>query len=145
MTRRRDGKAQLGALLILLLLVGGGGGWNYVRNTKIEEAEFRPYRTYADADLEALLDAYEGQLEERTGHWKSEAKRSVDIRDRDHFDQRVREFERVQAVAQHKRALVTEVAKSQVALEQLKEELRLRKRDRPAYKKVLRRVFTVPL
>jgi hypothetical protein len=51
--------------LLLLVLVSGLGAWNYHRNWQIErETErTRPYSSYSVEDLEALREAYAGELQ----------------------------------------------------------------------------------
>ncbi len=51
-------------LLVLLLgLIGAGGYANYQRNAELDqELEFRPYAGLSDADLDALLEAYQQEL-----------------------------------------------------------------------------------
>ena len=60
MSRRgARGSSSIGALALLLVVLVAGVGWNYHRNVAREQAEFRPYRGYSDADLAALVAAYE--------------------------------------------------------------------------------------
>jgi hypothetical protein len=136
-----EARGRLVPLLLLLALLAGGGAWNYQRNTRAEEAVFRPYRGYADADLEMLRAAYEDDLAARSRRFESAAGRSVDVRDRQLLGDQVREFERVQGISQQKRALAGEVATAEGMLDRIRQEIALRKRDRPAYKKYLRRIL----
>jgi hypothetical protein len=54
-----DGRRSSLPLFLLLLLVIGGGAFNYHRNWQAEQEMPRPYRSYSDADLRALIHAYE--------------------------------------------------------------------------------------
>ena len=65
MSHRSQAGRATGSLLLLLVLVSGLAAWNYHRNWQIErETErSRPYRSYAVEDLEALREAYAGELE----------------------------------------------------------------------------------
>ena len=61
--RRQAGNATA-PLVVLLLVLVVAGGWNYHRNWQAEKAteSSRPYRAYAEVDLESLRDAYASEL-----------------------------------------------------------------------------------
>lgn len=68
--RRRTRGSALPLLLAVLALAVGAGAWNYHRNWQAEQATPRPYRSYDDAQLAALIEAYAQEadaLEARAG------------------------------------------------------------------------------
>jgi hypothetical protein len=130
-------------LVVLLLALGVGGAWNYRRNLDAEAAESpRPYRTLSDAEIEQLITAYEGEI----GEWETRegGVRSTTggVRDRAHFDDRVREFERVQRSGARVRAVGDELRVRQIELEKLEEEQRLRSDSQDVLALHLRRLLT---
>lgn len=114
-------------LLVLVGLVGGAGAWNYNRNLGEEEALPRPWKGYSEADLQALADAYRTEIEQYSSRWDRARTRRVQARDGGHLDDRAREFERAQAHGQRVRELKGALAERQVSLEQIEEELALRR------------------
>ena len=137
------GKAML--LLVLLAALGGYGTWNYQRNVEAEKAEPRPFGSYSDADIEAMVQAYQQEIGVYQQRWEKASGRSVTVRDTGHTDQRVREFERVQGIARQKRALSSELAQRQVALEQLSAEQAKRAAEKQqVVLRFLKRAFVPP-
>ena len=88
-------------LLFLLMLLGGAGGYNYHRNAQAEDAEFRPFGSYADADLDALAAAYEEQLSGGMAQYQKASSKAVTVREGGLLGEQVREFERVQKISGH--------------------------------------------
>jgi hypothetical protein len=104
---------------VLLAALGGAGAWNYNRNLRAEEAEPRPYRGYTDADLAALLEAYEGELEGlrgRSGGAGGAAPGGPMLRDN------VRAFERTRAAADAARVRAGELAGQEAVVRDLRKE-----------------------
>ncbi len=120
----KGGGAGQAALLFLVLaaLVGGYGTWNYRRNVAAEEAEYRPFGSYSGADLEALAQAYEQEVDAYAKRWERATGQKVAVRNSTHFADKVSEFERVQRIGRATRTIARELAKRQVALEQVREE-----------------------
>ena len=140
---RESGKGgMLIPLLFLLMLLGGAGGYNYHRNAAAENEEFRPFRSYSDTDLDALAAAYEEQLSGGMESYKQVTSKAVTIREGGLLDDQVREFERVQKFSNAKRTMIGQLAKTQVQLDQLKEEQAKRALDRPIWKRYTRLAFT---
>ncbi len=132
-------------LLVLLAALGGYGTWNYQRNVEAEKAEPRPFGSYSDADIEALVQAYQQEIAVYHKRWEQASRQSVTVRDVGHTDQRVREFERVQGIARKKRALTSELAKRHVALEQLNAEQAKRAQEtQQVVLRFLKRAFVPP-
>jgi hypothetical protein len=129
------------SLVVLLALVGGLGAWNYQRNIETERAELRPFRSYSDADLESLTEAYRADVEAYTARYEAVTGRKVSINERIHTDQKLREFERVQRISQSTRELVTQLAQRHVAIEQLDAERRKRAGERNAVMLFLKRLL----
>jgi hypothetical protein len=129
-------------LLVLLVLAGGLGAWNYQRNVEAERAELRPFRSYSDADLESLTEAYRVEVETYTKRYEALTGRKVVINERVHTDQKLHEFERVQRISQNTRDLVTQLAQRHVAIEQLDAERRKRVGERNVVMLFLKRLLT---
>ena len=55
-----------GPVVLLLVVLVAAGGWNFVRNTRIDNAEVRIYRGYSDVELEELITVYQGEVDQRT-------------------------------------------------------------------------------
>ena len=105
------GGAVLTVILLLLLLVGLAG-FNYYRNIEVERAAqksgARPFNAYSDADLAKLAAGYrlaleEAKQDERLGQ-------RVKVKERHHFGDKIKEFERVQKVARRSRDAAIDVA-----------------------------------
>jgi hypothetical protein len=131
-----------GPLLLLLVVLVAAGGWNFIRNTRIDEAEVRIYRAYSDAELEELIAVYQGEVERRTKAYRQVADRNVVVQERALLGAQVDEFERVQRLSQHRRDMAGQVTDNLISLEQLKIEQEKRRADRPIYKKIFRRLLS---
>jgi hypothetical protein len=131
-------------LFVLLALAGGFGAWNYQRNLAAERAEVRPFRSYSDADLDSLSEAYRSEVETYTKRYEARTGRKVSINEHAHTDQKLREFERVQRISRDTRDLVTQLAQQYVAIEQLDAERRKRVKERNVFKLFLKRLLTYP-
>ena len=131
-------------LFALLALAGGYGAWNYQRNVAAERAELRPFRSYSDADLASLTEAYRAEVETYTKRYEALTGRKVSVNEHAHTDQKLREFERVQRISQNTRDLVTQLAQRHVAIEQLDAERRKRIEERNIVMLFLKRILTYP-
>ncbi len=133
-----ENRGPIGLLLAVLVLAGG---WNFVRNTRSDNAEVRIYRGYSDAELEELTSVYQREIDQRTDTYRQVADRGVVVRDRALLGGQVEEFERVQRLSQHRRALGNQVTDQQISLELIEREQQKRAADRPIYKMIFRRLF----
>lgn len=130
-------------LLMMLALLGGAGWWNYQRNLAMEQAENRPFRGHSDADLDALLKAYEAQHEQGMDRWESASGKRIKARGQDYFQDQVNEYERIARAHQQANELRDQVAGTQATLKRLREEKRRRASERDKLKLFLKRVFTI--
>ena len=131
-------------LFALLALAGGFGAWNYQRNVAAERAKPRPFRSYSDADLDSLTEAYRAEVETYTNRYEARTGRKVSIHEHAHTDQKLREFERVQRISQDTRDLVTQLAQRHEAIEQLDAERRKRVKEKDVVMLFLKRLLTYP-
>jgi len=140
--RRQRGAGSLGALALLLAVLVGGAAWNFHRNLAREQAEFRPYRGYSDADLAALVAAYE-QESKATGHrYDAAVDRRAHVQAKGDVMGNVREFDRAQKVRLAARDARSDYAGARTSLEGLKKEVARRAGDRSRLQVFLRRAFT---
>jgi len=130
-----------GKFAVLLLLLCGGLGWNYQRNAAIEATAKRPYSSYSDAQLEQLMSVQKRERERRDALVRTSGSKTV-VRDRPQLSDRVAEFERVQKIGMRQRALADHARDSAASLAMIEAETAQRERDRPVYKKIVRRMFT---
>jgi hypothetical protein len=139
----RRGAATSPALLLLFAVAIGIAGWNYHRNLEAERAELRPYRGYAEADLDALVEAYSAHSEASEARWEATSERRAAVREKAYLDEKVAEFERVQAVARGTRETRQRWAEAQATLSEIEKEKRRRAAERDAWRVHLRRLTTV--
>ena len=119
---RESKRNQWMLLLLLLAIAGGAGAWNYQRNVAAEKAEYRPFRTYAEADLESLATAFRSDLDSSAGHYQAAKRGKVAVRDGALLGDQVREFERVQHISRRKRELAGRVAEQEAMLREVEKE-----------------------
>jgi len=136
-------KGNLKLLLVVMVALGGAGGWNYHRNLSAESETPRPYRSYADADLEALIQAYEGETHSLEKRYDSAKQLRGESGKKGHFDDQVREFERVQAISTRSRNAGAKLSVSEAELAQLVAEREQRARDADPFQLFLRRLLTI--
>jgi hypothetical protein len=139
---KRSEQGSASALVLVLLALIGAVGWNYHRNLTAEQREFRPYRSYAEADLAALIEAYEAAEESADGRYGAALGRRADARSTGHLMGNLNEFERVQAAGRRTRAAREELADARASLEALRKEKALRAGERSPLQLFLRRAFT---
>lgn len=115
---------------LVLLAVVGAGGFNYHRNASSEQAKApRLYRSYGDADLAALIEAYEHETEVAQARYDGTRSALRQGRGSVHLGDRVRDFERAQAQGRKSRGLTGELAQREAVLRELRREQELRERD----------------
>ncbi len=118
-----QGSGTKGFILLLILAVAGiGGARNYQRNLAEGEAKEGPFHSYSDAALDSLIEAYQRDVEAYTRTYEQASDHQEVIHQSRHMDARIREFERVQSLSRDTRRVVEELAKRQVALQQLQTE-----------------------
>jgi hypothetical protein len=122
----RRGSA-LPLLLLVLAVAVGGGAWNYHRNWQAEQAMPRPYRGYDDAELAALIDAYE-QEASALGARAASARRpeAQPAREGTLLGERVEAFEQARQAGERWRRLQGEAGRHEGVLEDLRAEQTLR-------------------
>lgn len=136
-------KGNLKLLLAVMVALGAAGGWNYHRNLTAEAQTPRPYRAYTDADLEALVGAYEAEVASLSGRYDAAKSVRGESRNEQHFDSKVREFERVQGISRRSREAGAKLSVSEAELEGLRAEQAQRERDADPFRVLLRRLFTI--
>ena len=142
MAGKSEGAGKVLLLLVLLAVAGAAGAWNYRRNLEAEKAEPRPFRSYSDADLDALTEAYQQEIADYTRRYEALTGQKVAIREGGHIDDKIREFERIQRISRSTRELVTELARRHVAVESLAAERRKRAEERHVVKLFFKRLLT---
>jgi hypothetical protein len=141
MTKRSERGSASSLVLVLVVLVGAVG-WNYHRNAQVEEHEFRPYRSYTEADLAALIEAYE-EVEAATGdRYESAVTRRSEARGTGDLMGNLNEFERVQRAGRKTRDARGQYADARASLEELRKERARRAGERSKLRLFLRRAFT---
>jgi hypothetical protein len=80
-----DSGGASSVLILLLVLLLAGGGWNYHSNSQLENATYRPFRSYSDTDLEMLLAQYQGQMDTHSERYEKVAEQTVQVRARGHL------------------------------------------------------------
>ena len=128
-------------LLALLGLLGGVGYRNYTNAVAQEDRIPRPYRAYSDADLDQLEAAHRSQVKQLKQQWDAARGVRVDAGDGGvTVGDRARDFERAQAHGRDVRDLKSQMAESEVALDKVREERRLRASEKDKLKLFVRRV-----
>ena len=143
MSRRREaGAGTIGALALVLVLLVGAAGWNYQRNFAREQGEFRPYRSYSDADLATLLAAYEQESKTTGRRYDAVVDRRAHVKAQGDVMGNVHEFERAQRLRLAARDARSDFAEARTSLDGLRKEVARRARDRSPLQVFLRRAFT---
>jgi hypothetical protein len=139
-TRGQRGSAS--ALVLVLVLLVGAVAWNFHRNLEAESREFRPYRGYAEADVDMLIEAYEQAAEKAGSRYQGVADRRTEAQATGHVMGNVKEFDRVQSAGRALRAAREDYADARASLEALREESARRASERSRLRVFLRRAFT---
>jgi len=114
-----------GGLFLILLLLGGTGGvgyWNYQRNTAAENAEPRPFRGYATADLDKLIAAQKAEIARMRPVVERAEHSHAQVRGDGFLAEQVKEFERVHRQSTRERALSDQLTDLEVMQQQLDKE-----------------------
>jgi len=133
-----------GLLLVALAGLLAGGAYNYHRNYQAETAGPRPYAGYAQADLKALLEAYEAENRALGRRYES-ARRTEDggAARGGLLDENIRAFEQAQQRSERVRGLGAQLAMRQEAVRQIQAELEKREAERDVVALHLRRLITL--
>ena len=140
----KSGSGGGGGKLLLLGALGlavVAGGWNYARNTAAEQATFRPYKSYAQDDLEDMLRAYEAEIEVLQQRYSAASNSRATAEERATLNDRVREFERVQHYGRATRDLGAQLLETQAATKLLHLEIERRKTATGDWDLYLERIF----
>ena len=119
-------RSQWLALLLLIGIVGGFGTWNYRRNVEAEALVPRPYRSYSDADLATLTDAYQQELDAFTRRYEATTGRKLPSADGELLGDQIRQFEKVQQARRSTRELARQIIDREASLGEIKRETRVR-------------------
>jgi hypothetical protein len=141
-----DGQPEGGGkflLLVLIFAMGIGGAWNYRRNLAAEQGEVRPYRSYGDADLEQLIEAYRSEVAGLEQRYESLRGQRAEEKGGVHFQDRVDDFERAQRAGTRVRATGASLSEGEAALRELEEEQRRRLAEADPLRLHLRRLLTL--
>ncbi len=121
---------NLGAVvLVLALLVGLGVAveYNYQPNQGADDRDAeRPYKAYSDAEIAALIAAYEQEIQALDSRYDAAKSRSVETGSGSLLDERIEAFERAQKVGDSTRSLGAVVAQKEAVLRELRREESLR-------------------
>lgn len=140
MTRRRAGGSVLLLLTVLLALLGAGA-FNYHRNWKAEREAPRPYAGYSDADLAALIGAYQEELRTLEGRVPGSSG-SAGAGGGALLGEQVKAFERARAAGDAQRRALGDVAQREAVLADLRREEALRAELGAGMQAHLRRLLT---
>jgi len=135
------GVAMLPVVALLALLAAGS--FNYHRNWQAEARVPRPYAGYAQADLEALLAAYEAENAEAERRYEAARQRLGRERRAGMLDQNIAAFEAAQRDSSKARELGALLAMQQTATGEIESELERRKADADQLQVHLRRLLTI--
>ena len=130
------------SLVVLLLVLVVGGGANYYRNAQKDAQVFRPYRSYSEADLEALLGAYREDADRLVQRYTTTKEEGLGGHRGTLLDERVAQFERAQARAQRVRDAGAALSMREADIQAMQRELQLKAQDRDRLGTFLRRVGT---
>jgi uncharacterized protein HemX len=120
---RSSGSVLRVVLVVLVLVAAGGGflGWSFQ-----QKQEFRPFGSFSEEDLQALVVAHDDKFDQLDEHYRNLASRRADVRDQGLLRERVREFERVQSMSEETREAGQEVSFVMSAQRDLDRELWIR-------------------
>jgi len=131
-------------ILALLVILGAAGEYNYQRNKVAEEsAAPRSYRGYSDAQIAALIEAYEQEVEALEARYGEAKSHTIETRSGGLIDEQIREFERAQEAGASTRSKGADVAQRDGVLRELRRERSLRGTPADSLKLHLRRLVTI--
>ena len=131
-------------ILALLVILGAAGEYNYQRNKAEEEsATPRSYKGYSDEAIDALIEAYQQEVEVLEARYGAAKNRNIETRSGGLIDEQIREFERAQETGVSTRSMGADVAQREAILRELHRERSLRGSPADALKLHLRRLVTI--
>ena len=131
-------------ILALLVVLGAAGEYNYQRNKAAEEsAAPRTYKGYSDAAIDALIEAYQQEVEAFEARYAAAKNRSIETRSGGLIDEQIREFERAQETGAATRSMGADVAQREAILRELRREKSLRGNPADSLKLHLRRLVAI--
>jgi hypothetical protein len=131
-------------ILALLVILGAAGGYNYQRNKAAEERDApRSYMGYSDAEIDALIEAYQQEVEVLEARYDAAKNRSIETRSGGLIDEQIREFERAQETGVSTRSMGADLAQREAILRELRREQLLRGSPADSLKLHLRRLVTI--
>jgi len=135
------GKREVGIMLVIL---GAAGEYNYQRNKAEEERDTpRAYIGYSDAEIAALIEAYQQEAEALEERYVAAKNRTIETRSGGLIDEQIREFERAQEAGTSTRSVGADVAQREAIVRELRNEQSLRGSPADALKAHLRRLVTI--
>lgn len=140
-TRSSRGSATSTGLLFALVLLVGAGGFNYYRNYEKEARMPRPYRSYSDTQLVALIAAYRQEvkgLSQSTPSGRLSAGPSGQL-----LGERVSAYDRLQRAGDSRRHHLAQVAGQESILAKLEREQKIRKELGKGLARHLHRLLTL--
>jgi len=143
--RRRAGRAT-GHVALLLVLLSGLGGWNYHRNLEIERQSdgVRPYESYSSEDVQALRDAYAGELQGSEARFAAaKRQRTRPQGDMGSISGNVEQFQQTTQSSRRIRAAAAGVAERQNEIDELERELALRSKLGQRLMRHVKRLTTI--
>jgi hypothetical protein len=146
MSNRSTSGRATGMVVLLLIVMFAAGGWNYHRNLQItQEAEgLRPFASYAVADLEALREAYQSDLEKvRVRFDRAQSQRVRPLRDVGSMSRNVAQFAQTTRTSSAIRNAAGKVSDREGQIAELDRELDLRSRFGEGIKLHLKRLITI--
>ena len=129
--------------LLLLLVAALALGGNYVRNYQVDQQQKKKkvdsYARYGLEDLQMLAEGYRVEVAKQG----AKTARRVETRNRHHFGDQVREFERVQRAASGSRDKALDLAQLRRELKKIDAELARRAVTGAGMKIHLERMFRI--
>jgi len=131
--------------LPVLVLVGllAAGAFNYHRNWQTEASVPRPYESYSQADLEALLAAYQAENAQAEQRYEAARERLGREQQTGMLDQNIAAFEAAQRGSEKARGLGAMLSMQKTATDEIEAELARREADADRLKVHLRRLLTI--
>ena len=131
-------------ILGLLVILGAAGEYNYQRNKAAEDrATPRAYLGYSDAEIAALIEAYEQEVEALEARYRAAKSHTIETRSGGLIDEQISEFERAQKAGAATRSRGADVAQRDAVLRELRREQSLRGTPVDSLKLHLRRLVSI--
>jgi hypothetical protein len=129
-------------LVAALVFLGVAGATNYHRNVSREAQQLRPFRGYADADLDTMLEAYRTDADSLSGRYVATQQGRTALRGGGLIDQQIDQFERIQQRREVIREAGAQLSMREADIQQIEKEKKLRAAERNRFMLILRRLTT---